>query len=88
MEIYIISISLRKRWLREPTTVAESLPWAGIRMQKAITMHHHRHTAAVMESEQTAVTSAFMQTGLVGRYQEPNRTPHYYVIQSYTSEQK
>jgi len=41
------------------------LPWAGIRTQKAITMHHHRHTAAVMESEQTAVTSAFMQTGLV-----------------------
>jgi len=78
----MISIGLRKRWLREPTTVAESLPWAGIRTQKAITMHHHRHTAAVMESEQTAVT------GLVGRYQEPNRTPHYYVIQSYTSEQK
>jgi len=45
-------------------------------------------SSAVMESEQTAVTSAFMQTGLVGRYQEPNRTPHYYVIQSYTSEQK
>ena len=81
----MISIGLRKRWLREPTTVAESLPWAGIRMQKAITMHHHRHTA---ESEQTVVTSAFMQTGLVGRYQEPNGTPHYYVIQSYTSEQK
>ena len=34
-------------------------------MQKAVTMHQHRHTAAVMESEQTAVTSAFMQTGLV-----------------------
>jgi hypothetical protein len=44
---------------------AESLSWAGIRMQKAITMHHHCHAAAVMESEQTAVTSAFMQTGLV-----------------------
>jgi len=81
----MISIGLRKRWLREPTTVAESLPWAGIRMQKAITMHHYRHTAAVMESEQTAVTSALM---FMGRYQESNRTPHYYVIQSYTSEQK
>jgi len=33
-------------------------------MQKAITMHHHRHTAAVMESEQTAVTSAFLFVGI------------------------
>ena len=28
---------------------AESLSWAGIRMQKAITMHHHCHAAAVMD---------------------------------------
>jgi len=34
---------------------AESLSWAGIRMQKAITMHHHCHAAAVMESEQTRI---------------------------------
>jgi hypothetical protein len=39
-------------------------------MQKAVTMHHHRHAAAMMESEQTYI-SIYVDS------QESNRTPHY-----------